>query len=462
MTWGSFIARSINLVVVLPLLLNRLSTEEIALWYIFVFIFGLQMLADLGLYPTFSRIIAYGYGGLSIDELYTVNDYSKEKIKRGPDWDTIEIITGTMRRLYTRVALLSFVIIITIGSWAVKRPISLIDDAFNGWIAWVVLVTAFLVVIKGNQYGAYLQGINKVALQRRWEMVVSLFSGLSMMIVLLVGGSLLALVVTYQFWQIVNVLRNYLLSINVEEGKFKTFTYKYSARVFEYVWKPAWRSALGIFLGYGVVQISGIVYSQFGEASSVATYLVALKLMRTLSQFSQAPFYSKLPEMAKLYSKGEYDAQLKMTKRGMLFSLTVFSLGFMFAGISGEYLFELMSSNAAFPTPLLWGLLGLGFFFERYGAMHIQLYSLTNHIVWHIANGVSGAIFIVLCLVTYPNFGVYGFALSYLLSNLAFYSWYSVGKSYKEFNLSFPRFEMRTSVVPFCILILYLVISLQF
>ena len=33
---------------------------------------------------------------------------------------------------------------------------------------------------------------------------------------------------------------------------------------------------------------------------------------------------------------------------------------------------------------------------ERVGALHIQLYSMTNHIVWHIANGVTGILLIVL------------------------------------------------------------------
>ena len=48
MTWGSFATNSLSLVVVLPLILIKLNTEEIVVWYLFSTIIGLQILVDLG------------------------------------------------------------------------------------------------------------------------------------------------------------------------------------------------------------------------------------------------------------------------------------------------------------------------------------------------------------------------------------------------------------------------------
>jgi hypothetical protein len=77
MTWGSFGTRSLSLIVVLPLVLNRLSTPEIALWYLFSTVIGLQLLADVGFSPTFSRVTAYGMGGLSTFEIKDLRDFKK-------------------------------------------------------------------------------------------------------------------------------------------------------------------------------------------------------------------------------------------------------------------------------------------------------------------------------------------------------------------------------------------------
>ena len=69
MTWVSFLVRSLSLIVVLPLILTRFSTEEIALWYLFITIIGLQMFVDMGLSPTFSRVISYAMGGADVHDL---------------------------------------------------------------------------------------------------------------------------------------------------------------------------------------------------------------------------------------------------------------------------------------------------------------------------------------------------------------------------------------------------------
>jgi hypothetical protein len=50
-----------------------------------------------------------------------------------------------------------------------------------------------------------------------------------------------------------------------------------------------------------------------------------------------------------------------------------FALGFVFLGILGKPLLQFIGSNADFPYPVLWAIMGLAMFAERYGAMHIQL-----------------------------------------------------------------------------------------
>jgi hypothetical protein len=102
------------------------------------------------------------------------------------------------------------------------------------------------------------------------------------------------------------------------------------------------------------------------------------------------------------------------------------------------------------------------YFFERYGALHLQFYSITNDIVWHIANGVSGIIFIGLSFVfaAVLRIGIISFPLALIISSLSFFAWYSAGKSYKYFNLDFPGFEYRTSFYPLLLMIGYMIFSL--
>src|SRR5688500_11059218 len=62
-TWGSLMLRTGGVLVTTPLLLNRFSTAEIAVWYFFATVTSLQIVFEMGFTPSFSRAVAYALGG---------------------------------------------------------------------------------------------------------------------------------------------------------------------------------------------------------------------------------------------------------------------------------------------------------------------------------------------------------------------------------------------------------------
>jgi O-antigen/teichoic acid export membrane protein len=455
MTWGSFFSRALSLVIVLPLILTRFSTEEIALWYLFMTIIGFQLLVDIGFAPTFSRVIAYAMGGAGVDDLKR----PKNKNSGYTNWQTIEMICSTMRVIYSRIGWLWTLLLTLFGTMALAKPISLVQDAYSAWVAWGVILIVSTVTIRGNIYSAYLQGLNQIALLRRWESISSLGAIITSFSVLVSGGGLLSLVIAHQCWQLFNIIRNRWLSNTVADGRFKHFTKKkIDKKIFAAVWPSAWRSGIGHFMSYGLIQASGVLYAQVATATSIASYLLALRLIQMVSAFSQAPFYSKLPAFARLFAEDKKNDLVSLAKKGMRMSHWCYVAGFICLGIAGEPLLKFIGSNAEFPTSLLWSLMGLAFFVERYGAMHLQLYSITNHIIWHIANGLAGVIYILVCLSLFNKVGVYAFPLGLIAGYVGFYAWYSAMYSYKIFGLSFMTFEKDILLIPFCIMAFYFLV----
>ena len=219
MTYGSFIARSFGLIIVLPFLLTELTIEEISLWYLFAAIAGFQLLIDLGFSPTFSRVIAYAMGGADVQAIG-----SPQGDARGsPNWHTLERICSTMGYVYSRLGVAWFLLLLCLGTLAVFRPITLIEDSHSAWIAWIVVLVSSTLSFFGIAYSSYLQGVNKIAVLRRWEIITSVGSTVTSVLVLTQGGDLLALVIAHQGWQVVNVVRNRWLSRMVLGGRMKTF-----------------------------------------------------------------------------------------------------------------------------------------------------------------------------------------------------------------------------------------------
>ncbi|QXE25381.1 hypothetical protein B6N60_04096 [Richelia sinica FACHB-800] len=431
------------------------------MWYLFGTIIGLQLLADVGFSPTFSRVIAYGMGGASKSDIKDFRNIKPIIDPKQPNWKTIELICSTMRAVYLRLTGILIFLLATFGTWALVKPISVTNDLTSAWIAWVVILVVSTVSLLGNSYSSYLQGVNQIALLRRWEALTSLGSIITSVLVLLLGGRLLALVIANQIWLIINFLRNRWLCQIVEEGRFQKFSsHEFDQTVFRGVWSSAWRSGVGVFMGYGLVQLSGIFYAQVSSASEVASYLLALKLIQVITQFSQAPFYSKIPMMARLRSEGNLEKQVSVAKRGMILSYWTYIIGFIGLGILATPLLNLIGSNTAFINPLLWSLMGLSNFTHRYGAMHIQLYSTTNHIIWHIADGVSGLIYLTISLMTFKLIGIYSFPLGALCGDLGFYCWYSAKHSYQSLGVTFWSFEQSVTLIPFITMLTYFAVTL--
>jgi hypothetical protein len=452
-TWGSVFANSISAVVVLPLVLTRLGSAEIALWYLMITFVGFQFVVGFGFSPTFSRIITYVMSGVRTDQLRRppasgsggTGNFDRRDLNR---------VYSTMSTVYFRLGLLWTLFLIFVGTLTLKRPVYQSVDPNSAWQAWAVIVAVSYVSFVGDKYASYLMGLNQVALLRRWETISALGAIATSFLVLVFNGGLLGLVIANQAWQLLRVGLNRQLARSASNGLMKGFRKEpFDKEIFSAIWASAWRSGIGVLMSYGVIQSSGIIYAQVGSAASVASYLLGMRIMQIITQFSAAPFYGKIPVYSALYAEGKKAELVHVAQRSMRLSHWTFVVAFAAAAFIAPPFLSHIGSNVAFPNPLLWTLMGLGFFAERFGAMHIQLYSTTNHIVWHIANGIGGFIYLVVSLALLKAIGVYAFPVGIIAGYYGFYSWYSAGHSFREFGIKAIAFEKSNSLVPYAVLL---------
>jgi len=307
----------------------------------------------------------------------------------------------------------------------------------------------------GTQYAVYLEGINQVALSRRWDMFIGFASSASMAVALHYNGGLLELVACYQGWALLRVAvfrrlqqRFRLENPAAEQSGFDRDT-------FSRLWAGAWRSGVGGVMSYGLVGISGFMVAHAGEPTMAASFLVSSRLLDTLLQFSQAPFYGRLPQLAALRASGNAVALIASARRGMLMGYWCFMGGFLTLALFANVILHFIGSRASFVRPDLWAIMGLATLAQFFGAMHIQLYSTTDHIIWHVANTVAGTIFLAVCWVLLPHLGVYAVPTGWLCGYAGFYAWYSARHAYRSIDVTFWRFEKRLALPPALIMVTY-------
>ncbi len=454
-TWASFFTRFGYGLLVLPVALITLPSAQIALWLLFRSLAVLQGLATLGFTPTFIRTIAYAMGGAK--SLEVEGPAASTTTASAPNWALIGEIITTMRGLYRRIGLAALALLLAAAIPLFQRPIDALATPQIGWLACAAVFGTTALTLSATPYLAYLQGINEVARVRRWEAITSVGGILSSVLALLLGGGLLGLVIAEQTWRLVALLRNHLLCRQVAQGRY------YAQRggqmvdhVLRSVWPPAWRSGVGVLMNVGPVEASGFVYAQVAASPAMtASYLLALRIIRVVASLASAPFHSKIPLLARIWAEGDRLRLLKVARRSMQLAFGTFAITFVSAGLFGPTILQRLGASTPFPDQLFWGLLGLAFFAERYGATHIQLYSTTNHIVWHKAAGIAGIIFLIVFPVLLPIIDSYAMPLAMIAAHVGFFSWYSARYSYRAFGMKLS-FELGTSAIPIAVLLVYL------
>jgi len=437
-TWASFGVRALSLAIVLPWALRRFSPPEALVWQLIVTIYSVHLMLDLGLTTTFSRLFAYARGGAV---RFDRQEFAAQgaNASAAPNWAGAAALWATQLRLFTFLSVGAALAMATLGTWFLWTPIRQLPHPELGWLAWGVTILGSPAVFRTMAYSSWLLGMNAVSELRRTEALFALGGIVTTLLVLASGGRLLGIVLASQTWVWLNLLRSRWLARRVAEGRMCTFGQStLDPEVWRSLWPLAWRSGVGVLLGGGLVQASGLLASKLagpGQAAVAASFLVALRLATALIQFSNAPFGSKLPVLATLRAQNRREEFLALTRRGMLLAHWILVLGAVVGAVGMPLLLSLTGSQTPFVTPSVWWLLCASFLFERFGAANLQVYSTSNHIVWHLASGGSALVIILAGCILIPIFGLPGLPAAMLAGNLLFYAPFTSWLMYRDLKV---------------------------
>ena len=130
----------------LPFLVSRLHPGEIGLWYLFLAISGLTLVADFGFQGTFSRTFALGFSGAREVRTFGV---AQDDRADAPNWEMIARTLTVARRLYAGLATGLFAILATAGTWYVTTT------ARTNGLAWQGVTLSWLIYAFGTCLGIY-------------------------------------------------------------------------------------------------------------------------------------------------------------------------------------------------------------------------------------------------------------------------------------------------------------------
>jgi hypothetical protein len=461
-TWLSLFARSVSLVLVLPLILRQFAEAEAAAWFVFSSVIGVQGVLGFGFSPSFSRLLGYARGGAPISRMGDLRHGRGIAEVQGTNWETVDRLCKCMRTVFTALAIVSFIVMSTLGSLAVRRPITATIDTSSAWLAWAVLVGGSSVSFGTSYYTAILQGMNRLTEWRRAETVISLGAVLSAFGALLLGGRLLTLVAVNQGWVVVSwfTFRRLATSVVSKNRPNESLHFGWDAEVLRLVWASTWKTGLTGVLSQGLVQATGVIQAQFGSTASTATYNFTLRIATVLSQVAQAPFLTKLPELARLRAAGDASSQILLIRRGMQLTHWSIAFGVGLTAILMPMCLWLVGSHTFVFDQLLWSLFGWTIFLDRHGAMLNQVRNLTNRPLEHYGMFAYFFLNASFMVALHGMAGMYSYPIAMIATQVSFSLWFSAYSAYPLITNRPLAFERTVSFPPFLVMITASLIAL--
>ena len=431
MVAANTVAKSIVILLLVPIVIRTSSEQHLVIFYALTALYSMQLVADLGVTATCTRFYAYiaGIGNDNVSDKPSVHQDNKlsqlKFLYLNSDDAEKELFKGCSF-LYFCLALASlFIGFLMFIFWSVQNSQELYSRESLA-ATWFCIMFVGAVRIWSRQYAAYLCGNNKVAFVERIGTICTFIAIICAAVTQIIFTNvLLTTIVFYLFSSIdVFILRHSVKKISSSYEAFFYFDKKVYMTL-KPIFSSAWRAGFGQMASLFPIQLTQITVAA-RELPQAASFLFLIQVIRGISLLSTAPLYAYLPKLASLYKSNNLkNVRLigeKRTFNGALIFLLSLLIFYLIVNALNLYKFNYFPAVPAY----LLCIVALPFFCERVAASFLQIYTLTNDVRWHIANGVTTLIAVIAFFIIDNFDSVYSFPFALMTGQLLFYVPYTL------------------------------------
>lgn len=404
---------------ILPLILNRLSSDEMALWYLFLSILSIVGLVDFGFSPSLSKQVSFVYSGARSVEKEGV--ITQDSFK-GIDCELLNDVYRTCKSIYRKISIVIGGLLITFGSIYIIEVTSNIScDLIISWIMFVVSIiynfyfNYILIFIRGR---GLIEEQNKILIISKGAQILTLF------VFVLCGLGLLSLVISNFISTFImrEMGKRIMLDDNEKREIDRYDSYKDLTSTIWYNAKRFGIASLGVvLLAQSNIFLSGLYLS----LDSVARLGLTIQIFTILTVVSRVMLSSYGPKFSFLFVNNEIKNIRSLFIKCQLVGYFIYISGSAIVFIYGnELLTQLIHSKTLLPQTTVLLLYFLFYLMELTHGNCVTLISYENKVPYYKAGLISGITSIISTFIyLYLGMDIYSFPLGLVTGSLPYNSW---------------------------------------
>lgn len=421
----SYIAQFFNIgagIFILPIILKKLSSEELGVWYIFLTIASLASILDFGFLPTIQRNISYVFSG--VKELLPQG--ISEKKGKDISYELLKDIIETSKKIYKRISIAILILLSTIGTLYINSLIKKLDNSENIMIAWYLYIFSLIINFYYYYFNAFLRGkgmiatANKIMIFSRIGFIFFSFIGLYFNLGLIgislgnIASAIIVRIFSYRSFfskELEKILRN----IHLKENK----------RMFKIIFYNANKIGIASLGGFLVLKGNILIASKYLSLDVVAQYGLSLQLFTILSSMSTTLMTVFIPKFS------QYRIEKKVYKIKEIYSLCfilngiIFILGTISIVYIAPYFLSILGSNTELLNKKEMLFVSCFLFLEMVHSNAATLITTQNEIPFTIPAIFSGIgmVIVSLILINFTNLGIWSLLISQFIIQLSYNNW---------------------------------------
>jgi O-antigen/teichoic acid export membrane protein len=423
--------------ILLPLVLRKLSTPELGMYYVFLCQVALAPVIDFGFSPTILRFVSYAMGGAQTIQAHGVSKGADS----GPNFGLLWQLFYTTRALYRVLALIVFVILGVWGTYMVELRIHETPSPNVTRVAWLITLIATVLNVYSSWAPVFLRGMDDVLTSVRITVLASVVRFVLAAGLLLAGAGLMSLPLgdlTGSLIQQVIARHTCLRRLRRQPTPAKADIWQ-SLRT---MWPNSWRLGVLSLGGYLTVNANMAICLSVLGLTATARYGLSTQILGVIISMAGVWTQVKWQVIGQQRARHDYAAiQRTLWPRMWLQYLTFLAM----AGgllLCGQPLLQLLGTGKEM-LPLIWlALLAFNSFLETQVGIWGTLISTENRIpfLWPSVAGSLLSFTLSLTLIHTTSLGFGAFVLAPLLAHSLFNYWYWPLYAARGIQTSWARF----------------------
>lgn len=427
--------------IVLPVVLCNIPSDELGVWYVFLTIAMFVNLLDFGFLPTVMRYISYVFSGAQELAVGGISARHDARV----NYKLLKTIICVVRCFYAFMALIVAISLCVVGHYYVIPIILKSENVAGLRLAWVVYAVSSCFSVYFCYYSGLLSGRGCVH-----EYNLSVIVGKIVYVAFCILGVALGYgVVSIAFGNAVSIIvSRYLENRFLYDDKLTFFLGGVDVD-WENFWnylillcKSSYKLGLVSVGAFLILRVNILLSARYLDLQDVAQYGLSLQLVQVLAVLSGVLYNSQLPVFHRLRVINDHGTLLEYFSVSVVVAWCIYILGGLFVLFFGDDILLLVGSRVGLMSFNNMTILLILNLLELNHSIFANFITTKNIVPFVYPAIVSGVLIGVLSffMLVMTNLGITGMLLVQFVVQLMYNNWKWPLVVFREFNVNFLGF----------------------